>query len=585
MSEMNSASNTLRVTLTDGAVRNGYIHFPLTNSIFGSESYGDASGDRKGKPVTLIDEMGKTYEDDVRVSGNTGRLRARFGNYFSRVDAKDGDVAEITRTAPGKYSLRILRSGLPSTTEAQVHSPLFPEQHLPHIFVSSHMQATNTILYGPPGTGKTYSTIIRAMSIVDGIKYSLRMEPSEYDQLKRRFDQFKSVGQIEFVTFHQSYGYEDFMQGIRPKAVDGQIYYAVEDGVLKRIASRALHEQTASHQGRHRLAETETDFDASVRSLKAAFAMAPGNVLKFSFFGDASGEARFNEEMQAIDLTASEAKKQMSVPLATIKPLWDRRETINVPSDTGQPAESLFVLAALSLLKMRTEQVDELDEVATEPRQFVLIIDEINRGNISKIFGELITLVEPDKRIGARYETRVTLPHTSEESEEQSFGLPSNLHLVGTMNTADRSIALLDTALRRRFEFEELMPDASLLKEDVGGVDLTRMLEAINQRIEVLYDRDHTIGHAYLMGVSNVEELRNVFRHRVLPLLQEYFYENWSKIRSVLNDTAAGDFVVQHKTVQLSSDDIDGDESDQRPVYSVNRAVFPIEAFKRIYGK
>jgi 5-methylcytosine-specific restriction protein B len=129
------------------------------------------------------------------------------------------------------------------------------------------------------------------------------------------------------------------------------------------------------------------------------------------------------------------------------------------------------------------------------------------------------------------------------------------------------------------------MPDASLLKEDVGGVDLARMLEAINQRIEVLYDRDHTIGHAYLMGVSSIEELRNVFRHRVLPLLQEYFYENWSKIRSVLNDTAAGDFVVQHKTVQLSSDDIDGDESDQRPVYSVNRVVFPIEAFQRIYGK
>jgi 5-methylcytosine-specific restriction protein B len=446
--------------------------------------------------------------------------------------------------------------------------------------------ATNTILYGPPGTGKTYSTIIRAMSIVDGIKYSLRMEPSEYDELKSRFDQLKLVGQIEFVTFHQSYGYEDFMQGIRPNAVNGQIYYEVKDGVLKRIANRALHEQTASHQGRHRLAETETDFDASVRSLKAAFAMAPGNALKFSFFGDASGEATFNEEMQALDLNASEAKKQMSVPLATLKPLWDRREAINVPSDTGQPAlESLFVLAALRLLKARNEQVDELGKVATEPKQFVLIIDEINRGNISKIFGELITLVEPDKRIGARYETRVTLPHTSDESEEQSFGLPSNLHLVGTMNTADRSIALLDTALRRRFEFEELMPDASLLKEDVGGVDLARMLEAINQRIEVLYDRDHTIGHAYLMGVSSIEELRNVFRHRVLPLLQEYFYENWSKIRSVLNDTAAGDFVVQHKTIQLSSDDIDGDESDQRPVYSVNRVVFPIEAFQRIYGK
>ena len=119
------------MTLTDGAVRNGYIHFPLTDSIFDSESYGDASGNRKGKPVTLFDEIGKTYEDDVRVTGNTGRLRARFSYYFGRVGAKNGDVAEISRTAAGNYSLRILRSGALSTPDAQVRSPLFPERPCP----------------------------------------------------------------------------------------------------------------------------------------------------------------------------------------------------------------------------------------------------------------------------------------------------------------------------------------------------------------------------------------------------------------------------------------------------------------------
>ena len=223
-----------------------------------------------------------------------------------------------------------------------------------------------------------------------------------------------------------------------------------------------------------------------------------------------------------------------------------------------------------------------------DAKPYVFIIDEINRGNISKIFGELITLIEPSKRDGEEEAMSCILPYS-----HQKFSVPNNVYILGTMNTADRSIALMDTALRRRFDFIEMMPETKPLEGlIVEGINIDTMLETLNKRIEVLYDREHTLGHAFFMPLNkepNIETLASIFKNKIIPLLQEYFYEDYEKIQLVLGDNGKDNtnfkFIKDEeiKVNTLFKGKYDGEDLPEKK-YSINEeALYHPESYKQIY--
>ncbi|ECL0247574.1 AAA family ATPase, partial [Campylobacter jejuni] len=412
----------------------------------------------------------------------------------------------------------------------------------------------NQILYGSPGTGKTYHTIDKALEIL-GENLESR------DEKKAKFDEYVKNGQIVFTTFHQSYGYEEFVEGIKPSLnsdENSQINYKVKDGIFKELCKKALENRDDIESFNFYINDLKEKTKEDANNPEKYFQL-PNTKYSIQYRGGKTFRIKFDD--------MSKNHKDYPVSIDNIEKLY---KTSNI----DEIYNSAYVKAILNYLKSQgLKDYKEKDEKINLP--YIIIIDEINRGNVSKIFGELITLIEPSKRLGNEEALELTLPYSGEK-----FGVPKNVYIIGTMNTADRSITSLDTALRRRFEFVEMMPNSDLLNnvfickdvenpnedEDYLGDDaktegyaeiLQNILISINKRIEFLLDREKTIGHAFFMSeavkfnknnwikpdeyeedwyVLSISKLKKVFQNKIIPLLQEYFYNDYALINAVLND-------------------------------------------------
>lgn len=395
----------------------------------------------------------------------------------------------------------------------------------------------NQILYGPPGTGKTYHTIDKALEIL-GENLESR------DDKKAKFDGYVKNGQIVFTTFHQSYGYEEFVEGIKPvmnnKANSQEIQYEIKDGIFKELCEKALDNYENSILNADELnkkielkEKVENFLNWLLETNEPIGKTKGGNFFVVEIDNKtiviySEGVERFDGIFNlnlSIFMELLKSKDEFNNAIEMFKKVFNR--------DYADRAHTYYfnlVKKFKAYEKQLTAKIENNKNNDNSLKPYIIIIDEINRGNVSKIFGELITLIEPSKRIGTKEELKATLPYSKKE-----FGVPKNVYIIGTMNTADRSITSIDTALRRRFEFIEMIPDVSKLSMDCEGINLQELLKAINTRIEYLLDREKTIGHAFFVSVENLEDLKKVFQNKIIPLLQEYFYNDYALIKAVLN--------------------------------------------------
>lgn len=511
----------------------------------------------------------------------------------------------------------------------------------PDALIPSAIEPTNLILYGPPGTGKTFETAAEAVRLCGEIV------PVDRTALMERYDALVAERRIAFVTFHQSFTYEDFVEGLRPvvPTTDGEASTAgfslqPEPGIFRQMAERA---QTARAAGGSRafdltdrpvykmslgeVADSASDF-VFKEAMAEGYALLGFNDIDWSDprfeereeifeavreryperdltpnkgvvrspdvfrnqlqIGDVLIVAKGNYKFRAIGVVEGDYEY---LPRADGRYCHRRKVNWLWQDSDGRDVADIYPPRFIqnTIYRLKDTELDRpalaaliadeaKDPVASEPLPHVLVIDEINRANISKVFGELITLLEPDKRLGKLNALTVRLPYS-----KRDFGVPANLHIVGTMNTADRSIAQLDIALRRRFTFRELEPDSAKLPKMVGNVPLRRVLEVINDRIEYLIDREHRIGHAFFLGDGGRDRtaIDATMQGKVIPLLQEYFFEDWSRVAAVLGERAGkgGAFLACRK---LS--DPTGGGGEDRESWSVLKS-FAADAYDRLIGK
>lgn len=484
---------------------------------------------------------------------------------------------------------------------------------VPHCSHAGRQQVQkNLILYGPPGTGKTWHTYLYAVAIIEERPLE-ELKAENPAAVRERFMTYRQQGLIEFTTFHQSYSYEDFIEGIRPVIdedegeAEGRIGYRVVDGVFKKFCNQA---------------ETET-FATSLRgefSVFGGIAVNPSPVIwKVSLAGTGDNPVRseclannhirigwdaygkditeetdfttggkgvleaFIQKMRTGDIVVSCYSESMTDAIGIVTGGYEwhdgypaykrlrkvhwlvkdiRQDILELNNGIRMTLSTVYQLKNINLADLvgilrahLPAQPPASSSVRRKNRVF--IIDEINRGNIAGIFGELITLIEPSKRLGAAEALKVRLPYSRTE-----FGVPDNVYILGTMNTADRSLTALDIALRRRFAFERIAPEPDLLAGRLlgdSGYTVADLLRTMNRRIAALIDQEHCLGHAPFMKLHNgnvpTSELADIFRHVILPLLEEYFFEDWRKIRLVLNDQQKPD--TAHQFVVAADDDAD----------------------------
>lgn len=476
-----------------------------------------------------------------------------------------------------------------------------------------HMTTKNQILFGPPGTGKTYAIVERTLAIVDpeGLAH-LQEQNAPREQWTRLYQSHVEAKRIQFCTFHQSFSYEDFVEGLRSDGTGG---FEPKDGIFKQICTtaslidsseesvaqaaptldleqRSVYKMSLGRKEEEQIFDfclnqsvitlgygSEIDFtdcndqndvhekvstEKSINNKETVNRSI--NMLKFDIqIGDIIIASHGNHNFRAIGVVTGDYYYNSTTPIPyahfrKVDWLFHRAADSVIP--THELFKRNFVQIPLYPLSHEIIKVEKLPLfLGSSPsiiqnvssNNVVLVIDEINRGNISRIFGELITLIEDDKRRGAINEIIVTLPYSQE-----SFSVPANLHVLGTMNTADRSITLMDTALRRRFEFIELAPDPFLLPQDIEGINAQAILTKMNDRIEYLYDRDHMIGHGFFLNESlTTESLLHIMQTKVVPLLQEYFYDDFEKIAFVLggatNDLNDSSYFLRTKSLHAQN--------------------------------
>lgn len=511
-----------------------------------------------------------------------------------------------------------------------------------NIELMSKTNNLNTILFGPPGTGKTYNTINEALKIVDPKFYKINKDNRE--ALNKRFKELlikkwdETKGQIAFCTFHQSFSYEDFVEGIKPKVNEKkEVYYKIENGVFKNICELAdSNLSTLKVKKEGKLSWDESKFsrarfyklslgnsqiseDAEIYEYcrdNNYIAVGFGDDMDFTNLSETEIKEKFEEakykesSAQMLNYFIHYLKKDNYVLIsngnqyvrALGKVVGDYEYNPNAPIrynhfrkvewvfvDENIPIEEIYEvgLSQRTIYKIDEDKLKpeffvnkgQLYEVnETVEKDYVLIIDEINRGNVSSIFGELITLIETDKRAGKDEELEVILPYS-----KQPFKVPHNVHIIGTMNTADKSIEALDTALRRRFSFIEMPPKPKLIETEslsgevngvVDGINLKTLLKTINKRIEKLIDKDHKIGHSYFLKVNDKPSLVHCFKNEVIPLLEEYFFGDYGKIGLVLGNS----FITKDDSDDFEFAEFDGYDADvssdlkERSVYKIAKS-------------